>query len=77
MRVSLCYILSRMKIKVNKKEIEVIPGTHLDAFLASQGLAGPGYAVALNGKVVPARERAQVELCENDEIIIIKAVCGG
>ena len=77
-RVSLVLrTLSRMKIIVNKKEVEVAEGTDLATFLSSQGADGPGYAVAIGGKVVPRTARAGVVLAEGDVLTLIKAVCGG
>ena len=36
-----------------------------------------GIAVAVNNRMVPRTEWEQFVLNENDELVIIKAVCGG
>lgn len=41
------------------------------------GIAGPGIAVAVNGRVVPRREWDQVTLAEGDDVRLVKAVAGG
>ncbi len=66
-----------MKISLNHKEIDITGASTLADLLAAHALDGPGYAVAVGGKVVPRSERATFVLTEGMEIIVIKAVCGG
>ena len=65
-----------MKIKVNNKEVETGANNLLQL---SQQLELPqtGIAVAVNNHMVPRSEWEHFVLHENDELIIIKAVCGG
>ncbi len=65
-----------MKIHINHKEYEVADGATLADVLASVGLDGAGYAVAIGTKVIRRDERATV-LPEGADITVIKAVCGG
>ena len=65
-----------MKISVNNKEVETRANYLLQL---SQQLELPqtGIAVAVNNRMVPRSEWEHFVLHENDELIIIKAVCGG
>ena len=65
-----------MKIKVNSKEVETGASNLL---ILSQKLELPptGIAVAVNNCMIPRTEWEQFVLHENDELVIIKAVCGG
>ena len=65
-----------MKISVNNKEVETRANYLLQL---SQQLELPqtGIAVAVNNHMVPRSEWEHFVLHENDELIIIKAVCGG
>ena len=65
-----------MKIKVNNKEVET--GANYLLQLSQQlELPQAGIAVAVNNHMVPRSEWEHFVLHENDELIIIKAVCGG
>ena len=65
-----------MKIRVNNKEIET--GASFLLQLSQQlELPQTGIAVAINNRMVPRAEWEHFVLNENDELIIIKAVCGG
>jgi len=66
-----------MKIHINHKEYEVVDGATLADVLASVGLDGAGYAVAIGTKVIRRYERAETVLPEGADITVIKAVCGG
>ena len=65
-----------MRIKVNNKE--VLTGA-CNLLKLSQELELPptGLAVAVNNRMISRTEWEQFVLNENDELIIIKAVCGG
>jgi sulfur carrier protein len=65
-----------MKISVNNKEVET--GANYLLQLSQQlELPQAGIAVAVNNHMVPRSEWEHFVLHENDELIIIKAVCGG
>ena len=65
-----------MKIKVNNKEIET-GACHLQKLSQELELPPTGIAVAVNNRMIPRTEWEQFVLNEHDELIIIKAVCGG
>jgi len=45
--------------------------------VAPAGMAGPGIAVAVNGRVVPRGAWEQTRLSEGDDVRLVKAVAGG
>ena len=65
-----------MKLKVNDKEVET-GATNLSQFFQEQELPVTGIAVAINQRMVPHAEWDSHALNEGDNILIIKAVCGG
>lgn len=65
-----------MKISVNNKEVET--GANYLLQLSQQlELPQTGIAVAVNNRMVPRSEWEHFAIHEDDELIIIKAVCGG
>lgn len=66
-----------MRVTINSKEIELPAGTSLAEILKTQSLDGPGYAVAVDGKVVRQQQREETILTDGATILVIKAVCGG
>ena len=65
-----------MKLKVNNQEVETGAIT-LSQFSQEQNLPTTGIAVAINQRMIPRTEWDSYTLNEGDNIIIIKAVCGG
>ncbi len=65
-----------MKLKVNNQEVETGAIT-LSQFSQEQNLPTTGIAVAVNQRMIPRTEWDSYTLNEGDNIIIIKAVCGG
>ena len=65
-----------MKIKFNKKETEV-NATTLSELAAELSLPEKGVAVAVNNRMVTRADWNQTEVKEGDNIVVIKAVCGG
>ena len=65
-----------MKITVNNKEVTT--GCH-NLLELSQELNFPlsGIALAVNNRMIPRAQWESYLLNENDDLIIIKAVCGG
>ncbi|MBQ5925175.1 MAG: sulfur carrier protein ThiS [Paludibacteraceae bacterium] len=65
-----------MKIRVNNKEVET---QTCNLQLLSQELNFPqtGIAVAVNNRMIHRAQWEQYTLNPNDDLIIIKAVCGG
>lgn len=66
-----------MKISVNNKETEIDPKTTVDLLVSSLQLPGQGVAVAVNNKMIPRAAWQTVELQPGDNLVIIKAACGG
>ena len=65
-----------MKLKVNDKEVET-GATNPSQFSQEQNLPATGIAIAVNQRMVPRSEWDSYALNEGDNILIIKAVCGG
>ena len=65
-----------MKLRVNDKEVET-GATHLSHFIQEQNLPTTGIAVAVNNRMITRAEWDSFALNEDDNILIIKAVCGG
>ena len=65
-----------MKLKVNDKEVET-GATNLSRFIQEQNLPTTGIAVAVNNRMITRAEWDSFALNEGDNILIIKAVCGG
>lgn len=66
-----------MKVKFNGKEMNVDEGVSLAQFISQQNLPAIGIASAINGKMVRKTDWDATLLKEDDEILIISAVCGG
>lgn len=65
-----------MKIRINNKETDVQAESLLD--LAKElSLPERGVAVAVNNRMIPRTNWQQTTLKDDDNIVIIKAVCGG
>ena len=65
-----------MKLKVNDKEVET-GASNLSLFSQEQNLPITGIAIAVNNRMIPRAEWDSFALNEGDNILIIKAVCGG
>lgn len=65
-----------MKVNINNKQTEVQAQT-LAALATEMSLPDKGVAVAVNNRMKPRTEWEQTALSEGDNIVIIKAVCGG
>lgn len=66
-----------MNVTVNDVEIELPDNSTLGSALDARGIASQGIATALNGTLIPAKQRQDTVLSEGDKIIIIKAFYGG
>lgn len=66
-----------MKITVNGKTIELPERSTVADLVRAQGIAAEGTAVAIAGRVVPRGEWTSVVLQDGQEIMVIRAVCGG
>ncbi len=65
-----------MKIRVNNKEVET-QARNLQALSQELNFPQTGIAVAVNNRIIPRTQWEHYILNKNDDLIIIKAVCGG
>ena len=65
-----------MNIKINNKETEV-KATSLQELATEISLQEKGVAVAVNNRMVTRADWNQTAINEGDNIVVIKAVCGG
>ena len=65
-----------MKIKINNKEVETAAKT-VGELAADQKLPVKGVAIAISNNMVPRTEWNNRLLNEGDDIVILKAFCGG
>lgn len=65
-----------MKINVNNKPVET-EATNIQSLAVQLSLPEKGVAMALNMKMVRQADWEATPIAENDNIIIIKAACGG
>lgn len=66
-----------MKVQVNNKEVEMTPDSTLTQLTAQLELPVQGIAIAVNNQMIPRTEWERFILHDNDNLVIIKAVCGG
>lgn len=66
-----------MKIKVNNKETELTQGNNVASLAQQLELPQQGVAVALNNRMIPRSQWVEQEIKEGDNLVIIKAACGG
>ena len=66
-----------MKVQVNNKEVELIPNSTHTQLTPQLELHLQGIAIALNNKMITRTEWERFVLHENDNLVIIKASCGG
>lgn len=65
-----------MNIKINNKETEV-KAASLQELATELSLPEKGVAVAVNNRMVTRADWNQTAINEGDNIVVIKAVCGG
>lgn len=65
-----------MKVRINNNEVETQAITVAE-LAQEQKLPEKGVAVAISNEMVPRTEWAQRALKEGDDIVILKAFCGG
>ena len=66
-----------MNIKVNNKMVTVPEGSSLFQLAQTLELPEQGVAVAVNNQMVPRADWLDKKLAENDQVVVIKAACGG
>lgn len=65
-----------MNIKINNKETEV-KATSLQELATEIALPEKGVAVAVNNRMVTRTDWNHTAINDGDNIVVIKAVCGG
>ena len=65
-----------MNIKINNKETEV-KATSLQELATEISLPEKGVAVAVNNRMVTRADWNHTAIHDGDNIVVIKAVCGG
>ncbi len=65
-----------MNIKINNKETEV-KATSLQELATEIALPEKGVAVAVNNRMVTRADWNHTAINDGDNIVVIKAVCGG
>lgn len=65
-----------MRITINSKETETF-STNLATLAQELALPERGVAIAVNNKMIPRTTWGDTMLAENDNVVIIKAACGG
>lgn len=66
-----------MKIKINNSEAAVAEGATVADIAREQQLPDKGVAVAVNNEMVARADWGGRVLKEGDDIVILKAFCGG
>ena len=56
---------SKMKVTINNQQQEL------------EAMPDKGVALAINNEMVPREQWAERHICEGDDIVILKAFCGG
>lgn len=66
-----------MIIKVNNKEMELSEPLSLQQLAETLQMPEKGVAVAINNQMIPRTKWSEAILQENDQVVVIKAACGG
>jgi len=65
-----------MKIIINSKETETA-SQNLSELATELSLPAKGVAVAINNQLITRAEWPSTPLKENDNVVVVKAACGG
>lgn len=66
-----------MKISINNCETDIASGTTIAMIAQMESLPGKGVAIAVNGEIVQRSAWNEHVINNGDDIIILKAFCGG
>lgn len=66
-----------MNIRVNNQEKTLENSTSVLQLATELQLPAQGVAIAINNRMLPRTEWENTHLNENDNVVIIKAACGG
>ena len=70
------FLCLNMKIRINSKETETGAATLME-LAREMGLPEKGVAMAVSNRMVPRVEWSTTSISGGEDIVIIKAVCGG
>lgn len=65
-----------MRVKINSKEVDTSCRTVAE-LAAGQGLPAAGVAIAIANEMVPRKDWDSREIKEGDDIVVLRAFCGG
>ena len=63
--------------KVNNKEMELSRQASLQQLAETLQMPDKGVAVAVNNQMIPRTKWSETILQETDQVVVIKAACGG
>lgn len=66
-----------MNVKINNTPLQLPEGTTVIQVAEERNLPDRGVALAVNNQMVPRAEWNNTVLAEGDDIVILKAFCGG
>ena len=66
-----------MKIRINNGETDIVSGTTIAMIAQMESLPDKGVAIAVNGEIVQRSAWNEHVINNGDDIIILKAFCGG
>lgn len=66
-----------MKVRINNSEKEIAAGTTIAMIAQMESLPDKGVAIAVNGEIVQRSAWSGHIINNGDDIIILKAFCGG
>lgn len=66
-----------MKIRINNCETDIVSGTTIAMIAQMESLPDKGVAIAVNGEIVQRSAWNEHVINNGDDIIILKAFCGG
>lgn len=66
-----------MNVRINNTPCQLPEGTTVSQLAEERCLPDKGVALAVNNQMVPRTEWTERKLAEGDDIVILKAFCGG
>ena len=66
-----------MNVKINNTPFQLPEGATVSQVAEERNLPDRGVALAVNNQMVPRAEWNNTVLAEGDDIVILKAFCGG
>ncbi|WP_434357620.1 sulfur carrier protein ThiS [Parasalinivibrio latis] len=66
-----------MSVVVNDKPVDIPAGSSVSDLFPALSLSPQGFAVAVNGQIVPRTQWADTPVNEGDQISLFQAIAGG